>query len=107
MASEGRRQTNEFMKEILHEGAIESLVGAFACTLPASRQLLAQLRCVRLSVLCVVSFLRCFVLCYVLILRLALSHLFLSHCLSLLTPHPTACVTRASPSSDITPGRKP
>ena len=50
MASEGRRQTNEFMKEILHEGAIESLVGAFACTLPASRQLLAQLRCVCLCV---------------------------------------------------------
>jgi hypothetical protein len=55
MASEGRRQTNEFMKEILHEGAIESLVGAFACTLPASRQLLAQLRCVcaRVCAMCI------------------------------------------------------
>jgi hypothetical protein len=66
MASEGRRQTNEFMKEILHEGAIESLVGAFACTLPASRQLLAQLRCVGLSecVVCGVLFvLFCAVFC--------------------------------------------
>ena len=44
MGSEGRRQTNEFMKEILNEETIENLVKAFACTLPASRQLLAQLR---------------------------------------------------------------
>ena len=44
MASEGRRQTNDFMKEILTEESIQSLVAAFPCSLPASRQLLAQLR---------------------------------------------------------------
>lgn len=50
MGSEGRRQTNEFMKEILNEETIENLVKAFACTLPASRQLLAQLRYVTSSI---------------------------------------------------------
>lgn len=50
MGSEGRRQTNEFMKEILNEETIENLVKAFACTLPASRQLLAQLRCITSSI---------------------------------------------------------
>ena len=44
MASEGRRQTNDFIKEILTEESIHSLVAAFPCSLPASRQLLAQLR---------------------------------------------------------------
>ena len=47
MASEGRRQTNDLMKEILTEESIQSLVAAFPCSLPASRQLLAQLRYVR------------------------------------------------------------
>ena len=44
MASEGRRQTNDFIKDLLDESMISYLVNAFPCTLPPSRQLLAQLR---------------------------------------------------------------
>ena len=44
MTSEGRRQTNDFIKELVSEEMIELLVRAFPCTLPPSRQLLAQLR---------------------------------------------------------------
>ena len=44
MAIEGRRQTNEFFKDLIDESMIEHLVNAFPCTLPPSRQLFAQLR---------------------------------------------------------------
>ena len=44
MASEGRRQTNDLIKELVSEEMIELLVRSFTCTLPPSRQLLGQLR---------------------------------------------------------------
>jgi hypothetical protein len=42
MASEGRRQTNEFMEIFLSEEVIEGLIRAFSCTLPPAEQLFAQ-----------------------------------------------------------------
>jgi hypothetical protein len=42
MASEGRRQTNEFMEIFLSEEVMEGLIRAFSCTLPPAKQLFAQ-----------------------------------------------------------------